>query len=328
MLDAGGLGAAAASDSIGNVAIAWWLPAPCCSAFSSGISLASGSGNTFTNSSVSSNDYAFPSLAFDGSGVLHIAAYIQGGSGGLEYLEDNAGVVSETLVDATPLNDRPSLRVAPSGQVRVATATATGISFATLSSGVWTSSEIWTGFAIGPHLAIDSAGKNHIVWATQDLVTGSPAGFFYATDATGSWVVSRLSTSQDDVSPTIAVDSVAVVHIVYVRTTRHREALLELRGGTSWKSVTLVRGAVDVPEIVIGPNNSENIAYSSLEQKTPGLHFLTNASGRFVDSTADAGAFDNGPLALAVTPSGTAYISYLVPGSCCPATGGLFVIHD
>jgi hypothetical protein len=58
------------------------------------------------------------------------------------------------------------------------------------------------------------------------------------------------------------------------------------------------------------------------------LHYLTNASGRFVDSPADPNGTLNGPICLTVTSSGTAYITELFPGFCCPLTGGLFVVHD
>jgi hypothetical protein len=332
-LDSSGLDAApaAAANVSGTIAIVSYIfPSSCCTPFSAGLALSLGSGNSFATSTISTDDYAYPSAAYDGAGILHISAMISGGSGGVAYLEDSAGTVTATTVDTSSLNGRPIIGVDAAGNPRIAYATLTGVSFASSTGGVWSTSEIWTGIALDVAMAVDGGGHDYVVWDTQDPNTGNPAGFYFASDATGSWVISQPTTNVNDTQPSIAVDAIGTVHIVYSHTQPKKEALLELRRvGTTWSTITLLRRApVDVPVVQIGPNNVEDITYALLSAKGQGQHFLTNATGKFVDSLVDANAGDNGIAALAVAPSGVAYISYDIPGSCCPTTGGLTVAHD
>jgi len=332
-LDSSGLDSApaAAGDGSGTIAIVSYIsPSSCCSPFSAGLALSLGSGSSFTTTTISTDDYAYPSAAYDPAGNLHISAMISGGSGGVAYLEDSAGTVTATTVDTTSLNGRPIIGVDAAGNPRIAYATTTGVSFASSSGGVWSTSEIWTGFALDVAMAVDGGGHDYVVWDSQDPNTGNPAGLYFASDATGSWVISQPTTNINDTQPSIAVDGTGTVHIVYSNTAPKKNGLFELRRvGTTWSKVSLVpRTAVDLPVVVIGPNNAEDITYAQIIGKGQGQHFLTNTTGKFVNSIVDANAGDNGIPALAVAPSAVAYVAYDVPGLCCPTTGGLTVAHD
>lgn len=324
-------GPAAAVDSKDKVTIAWWSVSQTGPALSDGLSKAIGSGTSFAISQVSGGDYSFPSIAYDSKRVAHIAAQVNGGLDGLEYLRINpGGNVSEALLTGDPQATSPSIAVTSSDEVRIAYATfgSDPAVFVTVSDRTgWVTMRVWSGDAVWIRLAVGPDGSSHVVWSADDPETGQSTGIQYATDASGVWATTQLTTGTSDRNPDIAVDAAGFVHIVFARNADQAPAITELRGaGGSWTSTKVHPGLADGIDMVIDGSDVEHIAYHSLELHGGGTHYLTNASGHFVDSTVSPSGQDQ--LALSVTSTGTAYVAYLMPGFCCPFEGGLFVAHD
>ena len=317
---------AGATTPAGDAAVAWWLPSIGGIVSSDGIGLATGSGETFSSSVITTSDLAYPDLAYGADGTAHIAAMVEIGSGGLSYVAYAGGIATETLVTADFLADQPAIGVDGAGQPRIAYATGAGVSVATLDAGTWTSELIWSGTAIKPRLAVEAGGASHVVWIPIDNETGNGLGVLYATDASGTWAVQQVSTNAADTQPDVAVESTGVVDIVFARQSAHGGGVIWQRLGARAK--VIARGIVDSPAIAIGPGDAIHVAYWDFGQRSLGLHRTTNATGRFVDSLVSDLGEGGSPMTITVTPDGTAYLGYTVPGTCCPATGGLFVAHD
>ena len=80
-------------------------------------------------------------------------------------------------------------------------------------SGTWTVEVIVDTGARWPTIAIDAAGKAHIAYVRF----GTAPGVYYATNKSGTWVITRLTKSYSDGPPSIALDGTGKV---YVATTR------------------------------------------------------------------------------------------------------------
>jgi len=322
------LGPAIATRPDSSVGATWWIQDPDASTFSVGLGLAEGSGSSFVASVVTTSDDAYPSIAYDSSGVAHIAAYVNGGGGGLVEVDDADGTITETLVTADPQNDRPSIAVAPTGAIKIAYAAGgdnPGVYVAVNAGTGWSITQVAAAFAIGPRINIDAAGRTHVVWVEIDPNTGVASGIQYATDASGTFVRSAATTGPFDSSPDVDVDGAGIVHIVFTRNTARNAALLELRGNPGhWRTVRLVRGPTDTPDIELDAADRVHVAYFSAGDVGGAIRYLTNASGHFVDVPVANG---NPGFGLAVTPTGTGYIAYTVPGTGANP-GGLFIAHD
>lgn len=329
-LDSNGNGPSAARTPAGDVGIAWWLPAGCCADVSSdGLSLATGSGNSFTSTVITTSDLAYPDLAYGADGTAHFAAGIHNGDAGLGYVAYASGVASESTVTTEVLGDRASIGLDSTGRPHIAYATYGGspaVYVATLDAGTWTSELVWSGEARGPRIAVEADGTNHLVFSAIDPDTGNSTGVTYATDATGSWVVSAASTNPLDVTPDIAVEATGVIDIVYARQSAHGAGVFLSRTGANPKLIA--RGSVESPTITFGSTGAIYIAYWEFGGRGQGLHVTNNVKGRFVDSLVGNQGETGAPMTVAVGSNGIIYTAFDIPGSCCPATGGLFVAHN
>ena len=165
----------------------------------------------------------------------------------------------------------PSLAYGPDGAAHVAWYQGTfgdgvGIRYATNGTGSWVSSDIGPGTAvIRPEQlasASDAAGHDHVVatmhWGRPDV------GLYYGTNATGSWVLTKLATWAD--SANLAVDPDGTPHVVFMEvldpatntflTGPARRAVYATLAGDTWSLTSLATG-YDVgparPAIAVGP---------------------------------------------------------------------------
>ena len=92
--------------------------------------------------------------------------------------------------------------------------------YATNASGAWERRRLDIFEGDDSQLAIDGQGNIHLVYEqctdpeSYDCVN---AGIYYQTNASGSWVTTRLSTDQEDKPQDVLVDPNGRVHIVFVR---------------------------------------------------------------------------------------------------------------
>jgi hypothetical protein len=305
------------------------MPALCCTGVSSnGLSLATGSGNSFTSTVITTSDLAYPDLAYGSDGTAHISAGIDNGNAGLGYVAYAGGVATESTVTTESLADRTSIAVDSAGRPHIAYAIYTGtpgVYVATLDSGTWTSELVWSGDALSPRIAVESDGTNHVVFGGTDPDTGITT-IRYSTDTTGSWVVSSFSTDPVDVEADIAVEASGAVDIAYAHQSAHGAGIFLSQAGGTPKLIA--RGQTDQPQMSLGTTGALYIAYWEFGGHGQGLHVTNNLKGRFVDSLIGNQGEGGSPMSVTVDSNGIMYAAFDIPGSCCPATGGLVVAHS
>lgn len=176
---------------------------------------------------------------------------------------------------------RTSIRFA--GAILMALAVALSFAVAPTSAAATT----WQTVKIDPHghaawLAIDPQGHHHIVYQADGTTCGLPqcTGFFvrYATDASGSWVVTDLTPLDDGRLQGIAVDQSGVVHILY------QQQVPFGTGPTSLYHVTLDAGTLGSPEKI-----AEDSTHASMALDRSGAVHVVLDDGATVSYTTNAG---------------------------------------
>ena len=323
-IDTSGLGPDVAVSPDGQAHVAYWLPnRTTFTSFSEGLMLASGDETGFATASLTTADLAYPSIAYDSASHLHLAAYAEGGLGGLVYMTDGAGSIASETVTTDALATAAALAVAPSGEVRIAYATQVdpGIYVATRGTAGWSSTRVADGEVVRVSLAIGADGASHLAWTLVDSGSGD-VGIRYATETDG-WQVRAVATQSGDVDGDIAVDAAGVPHIVFFRQGRQPSLAEVVVTGRHLRVVRLIRGTAEAPQVAFDGSGFQHISYFSHESFS--LHHRTNASGRWVDTEVE---FADPVSSLAVAPDGTSWIGLHQSGVCCPATGGILVAHD
>ena len=110
-----------------------------------------------------------------------------------------------------------------------------------------------------PRMALDGSGASHVVFtrsegtspisdhviAPDGPASADGAGIYYATDATGSWVVRRLTTHPQDAQATIDVEADGTAHIAFLRRDGSATGVYYVTNdGGSWT----IRRLSDMPE--------------------------------------------------------------------------------
>ena len=171
-----------------------------------------------------------PAFGVDAAGVRHVAVGRTGEDPGVWYGTDAGGHwTMERLTDQAP-DGTVGLAVAPDGTASIAYAEffATdgtpladrAVRVTTGKPGAWTTTRVAddTGDA-SPAIARDAVGHLHVAFGTN---AGGLDGLSYATNASGSWVVTPVTpgaAGQADRHPAIALDAAGKAHIAFERST-------------------------------------------------------------------------------------------------------------
>ncbi len=145
------------------------------------------------------------------------------------------------------------------------------IAYATNASGSWVVAPIGASSAItadeNPSIAVDAAGHAHIAFESAGM-SPDRTSIFYATNATGSWVISRRTTgAPHDLAPSIAVDSAGHARIAYLRQGIGVRA--QVFGGSTWTTRIVSSNANDTdPSIAIDAAGHTHVLYAG-----GGLHY-------------------------------------------------------
>jgi hypothetical protein len=107
---------------------------------------------------------------------------------------------------------RPSVAVDGSGHTHFALIDSTFVVYYNDVSGSWQALLVVPS-ADSPSLALDGSGHVHLTYRSS----GSAPGTYYATDKTGSWVTTRLTRTNAETAPSIAVDPAGHVFIAMAR---------------------------------------------------------------------------------------------------------------
>jgi len=222
------------------------------------------SGGTWTVTNLP-NDGHDASLAVDAAGAAHIA-YMTNTGGfdvlGIHYLTNASGSWVDTMVAGDFDTHGTSIAVDAAGHAHVVYWTDNGgfLKYATNKTGSWASVSLPGSEPSWPTIAVTSAGVVHIAYR------GSAPGIYHLTNATGSWVTTRLSRSSDDSAPSIALDATGKAYVAFARGYWAAEPgvfVVTNRSG-SW---VRARVATDLdagaaPSITVTPTGEVRLAYS------------------------------------------------------------------
>ena len=260
-----------AVDAAGKVHVAYRFVSPT----DFGIRYATNASGSWTRVTVSPGRSSNgPGYAIDGRGIAHAVTSSWGSGAGTFYGTDEGGAWQLTKIASgiATAGGHPSVAVTSTGEAHVAFsigASADGtdvpdaVWYATNVSGTWASKKIGNLRGAGsPQLRLDAAGKVHIVFAGEDA---NGPGLFYATDASGTMVVKRLA-SGDNEYPSLVLDANGNRHIATVRVNQTTPQTRDLRyftdAGGSWSSGTIASSTASLdPAIAIDPQGDPAVAY-------------------------------------------------------------------
>lgn len=163
---------------------------------------------------------ASPSLAVDAQGRAHIAAYAP--------IKDTLFYVTNTTVQWShhPIDlggSYCSLALDAEGHAHVAYVGEAGdLKYATNQGAVWESAVVLAGAASRsvPSIAVDAAGRVHVVAALRPDEPGQEAGIdgvalTYATRAGGAWTTTSVAPLDADTGQSLRLDGSGALHLAY-----------------------------------------------------------------------------------------------------------------
>lgn len=145
-----------------------------------------------------------------------------------------------------------------------------GILLAIGTNGTWASPDrVSSGEDHGLSLVLDGTGKHHVVF-TRGGPT-SDQGIWYATDTTGSWALTRLSTDPAG-SPSMAIDPSGHLHVVYASYS-FSPGLYQVTNETgSWVRTRIAAGHLfSRPVIAVSSTGVLRVAVASRAPETRGI---------------------------------------------------------
>lgn len=143
-----------------------------------------------------------------------------------------------------------------------------------------------------PSVAFGPDGSLHIAFIRG--VTASPPGpgFYYLTNATGSWTERKLANASinGDDSMSIAVDDDGGVHVVFQRV--HDGIYYVTNRNGAWKTKVFKYTAFNniYPRLAVDGNGKAHIAY--FLTGPGGIRYTTNKSGKWKTKQVTTNAFD------------------------------------
>ncbi|MEO5964332.1 MAG: hypothetical protein ABIR11_02610, partial [Candidatus Limnocylindrales bacterium] len=183
--------------------------------------------------------------------------------------------------------------VAPDGSLHMTFVTDEISWYATNASGTWVKRRLDHAMGNNAQVAVDSLGRVHLIFnqCTNDGTgTCDEAGIWYQTNASGSWVTTRISTDQQDYGEDLLVDAAGKVHLVFVREF-NSQAQPDLPLGTYymtnatgvWRTVR-VAGSGRMASIERTKGGIVEIVYTRVDEGR-GIYRATNATGAWVRTT-------------------------------------------
>lgn len=159
-------------------------------------------------------------------------------------------------------------------------------------------------------LAIGGDGSDHIVYADTHSHQ-----LKYASDASGSWVVSVIAGADGAEFPSLAVDSGDAIHVAYLVFTGRSPDPYQLdyasNASGAWQT-SLVDDVLAYPSIAVDAGGTPHIAYLGTVQPDGGypVHYSSPASTGWNDQVVATSGDPKTLVALAVAPAGHAGIVY------------------
>jgi hypothetical protein len=327
------------SNGVIHVVARWYSPDP----MSDGLYHFWGSGGGgWASTQFAIGEYEFPSLVIDGADQLRIAWRSTSSTAGIIYNAPPAVglVVDHAQLDADPslgvdadgkdhagfdrssdasggtmygtnatgswateqipgLAEPPELALDGIGTAHIVS----GNLYTTNSGGTWTNAALPTFGASEPALAVNPAGKAFVAYQVSDPIVSVDPGIHYATDASGSWVDTRLTTVAADTNPDIGLDSNQKAYVVYERSSR---IWFRTNRTGSWSTAVQITSTTSHdPVIALDPSGKVHVAFRG----AAGVYEVNNVSGSWTLTRLSRSYADGAP-SLGIDTSGKVYVLF------------------
>jgi len=247
---------------------------------------------------------AYTSIAIDSLNIVHIS--YRGAGGSLKHATNDSGSWATSITDsAAGPGSYTTITIDSNNKVHISSLKSYSIQYTSNVSGPWvTSTTIDTSGSVGKYtsIALDSNNRAHISY-----LDNTNNDIKYATNTTGSWVISTIDLSKSHDYISLALDSNDKAHISY-----YEDGDLKYVTNASgpWL-VSTVDSSGDVgrySSIAVDSNNKAHVSY--FDYTNQDLKYATNASGQWVTSVIDwlgnVGVF----ASMAIDSDNKVHISY------------------
>ncbi len=185
-----------------------------------------------------------------------------------------------------------------------------------VARATWTSTEVTSNTHFDePALTLDAHGDAHVAY----IAYGDRPGLFFATDASGSWDSTRLTTARDE-APAIAVDGDGHDHIAFVRYGADAGLYYATDRTGDWIVTRLSDEPADAPSIALDADGRAHIAFAS-GSFDPGIVAFDDSTGDWVRSQVTQAPLD-GSTSIVVLADGTSRIAF---ARYAPEAPGIYV---
>ena len=236
------------------------------------------------------------SLAVDAAGKSHVAYSYGAIHPWLQYATNVTGAWG-TIAIANPVFSNesfvmPSIGVDSTGRRTVVfvrdaeDATGSLMVISAASGAAWpaTPTKLFDGTFSDPDVVVDAAGKVHVAYADW----GANAGIWYATNASGSWVRTRVSRSTADWAPSIAMDGAGKLYVAFARAwfAAYPGVYLTTNRSGSWVTYQVDDADSGAPSLALDAT-VPSIAYAD---DVAGIRMTTESSGLATSEAAPPAA--------------------------------------
>lgn len=344
----GPLSPSAVRDAAGNVHVAWIeddrsQPA--------GIFYATNTRGTWHKERVTTGDVfpAHPSIGLDSAGHVYIAFNrvtcvdpdCNDATSRIFVANNKSGSWSVNARTPGPWDVTPSLAVhndklyvayekqlfSPYGN------TDSGVWYATNAGGAWTETQVASAFGKCyvtqfPSLGVDANGKLFIAYegprgAHQGCAHGYSAGMRLATNASGSWVRTTVSTNAFDTAPALALGADGQPRIAFMRVGVGIE--YTRRTGSGWTGLSFI-GVGETPAMVLDAHGVPRVAWES-----SGEFYAVRSGSGWVKKHVYTGPVDSGTWsgpAIVVSGAGKATVVYGRAEAASEDDLGIFTVQQ
>lgn len=156
-----------------------------------------------------------------------------------------------------------------------------------------------TSAAVQHSMVLDGLGNVHIA-----VAGGASAGISYITNASGSWVTSKV-TNADDRDPSIGVDDEGNVVIAFARYVAGSKGIYTATGGGPWPVTLRHAGADSLPSMILR-DGDVHIAFKGPNSK---LDYMEGGDGLLTPEVVDSNCCGGAP-SLRLASGGQPRIAY------------------
>ena len=217
-----------------------------------------------------------PSLDVDGADHTGIAYERLGASPSLEYATNaTGGWASATVTSGDVVY--PSLDFDSGNRPAIAFSRfdgARGVYVTSNSTGSWGAPTLVSADLDPqkPSLAHNAANKLGVAWTSN--YSFSP-GLYFATDASGTWVKTKVTSSTWDDGAALKFDGAGKAHILFSRYTPDAPGIYYATNATgTWVVTRVATGLADAVELVLDASGKAHATF-----RLEGIYYLTNSTG-------------------------------------------------